>query len=67
MIAWRRAIAQGEAGRAGNVPYTSNTAHQIAQDAEHALGSPDPIDPDHEAAGEAFDSDFGLPFPATDS
>jgi len=43
---WRCAIKQGEAEPGGDVPYTSDTARKIAQDAVHALASSDPIDPD---------------------
>ena len=44
--AWRQAIEQGEADSGGDIPYTSNTAGQIAQDAERAIGASEPIDPD---------------------
>ena len=43
---WRQAIELGEANPGGDITYTSDTAGQIARDAEHAIGASDPIDPD---------------------
>jgi len=44
--AWRHAIEQGEADSGSDIPYTADTARQVAEDAKRSAGSSDPIDPD---------------------
>ena len=43
---WRHAIEQGEVDPGSDIPYTADSSRQIAQDAERAVGTAEPIDPD---------------------
>jgi len=44
--AWRHAIEQAEVDPDSDSAYTADTSRQIAQDAERAVGTAEPIDPD---------------------
>lgn len=46
--AWRHAVEQGDAASeaTGDTPYTPSTSRQIARDAERAMDTAEPIDPD---------------------